>query len=341
MQRRAYARNFSAFLARFVFLLLLSCAGMRAQELGNIVGQIRLPNGNFPEPILVTLQTRGSTLNSVYCDQEGRFAFYNLVSNPYHVVIEAEGYQPFHQIVTVNPTITQTTLVHIVLVPMANSKAEGPPALPSGGNPYAVNIANYAKEFPAEAVKEFEAGVKSDKLGKLDQAILHYRKAIRIAPDFYPARNNLGVRYLSKGDFEAAENELRQAIKLNPNDAQAYFNLGNVLYVTKRYRDAAGILQEGLHKQPDSALGLHLLGAVQIRLGTLDEAERSLRAAIALDGKMSKTRLELANLYLLQHRQADAARELKSFVEQFPHDPMLAKVKEVLKKLDGPNTPPR
>jgi len=32
---------------------------------------------------------------------------------------------------------------------------------------------------------------------------------------------------------------------------------------------------------------------------------------------------------------------LKSFVEQFPHDPMLAKVKEVLKKLEGPNTPPR
>jgi len=313
----------------------LSSGNLCAQEVANIVGQIRLQGGSLPpDRVLVTLETRGLTINNTYCDNEGRFFFYNLLGNLYYISVEAEGFQPVRQAVVVNPTISQNSYVRIVLRPSENPAPNSPPELASGANPYLVNSAEYAKDFPRAAVKEFEAGVKADEKGKTEEAIRHYQKAVSIAPGFYPARNNLGAKYLAKGEFEAAEKEFAEAIKLNPNDAQAYFNLGNVFLVTKRYDQAAGTLQQGLNKRPDSALGRLLLGSVQIHLGALSEAERSLRTGLALDPQLSRAQLELTNLYLLQHRRADAIRELKSFVEMFPHDPMLPKAKEVLKKLE-------
>ncbi|MBI3662086.1 MAG: tetratricopeptide repeat protein [Acidobacteria bacterium] len=315
-------------------LLFLSCTAVHAQDTGNLVGQIRLRNGSFPaERILITLQTRGATLNSMYTDNEGRFGFYNLLPNPYHVVVEDENYEPFHQVVIINPTVLQTTQIHVVLVPREKPKPESPPAAASGGNPHLVNLAEYGKKFPREAIKEFEAGVKADESGQSEKAIAHYQEALRLAPAFYPAHNNLGIRYLSKGDFAAAENEFREVIRLNQEDAQAYFNLGTVYHLTKRYADASQTLQEGLKREPNSAPGYYLLGSVLSRAGDFPAAERHLKTARDLDPKMSRVGIELANLYLRSERPQEAIREFENFVQLYPKDPLLPRVKETLKKL--------
>jgi Flp pilus assembly protein TadD len=301
---------------------------------------VRLFDGSLPpERVPITLQTRGSTLTTTYTDNEGRFGFYNLVPNPYYLVIEAEGYQPVRQMVTVNPTVMQTTVVHISLVPRATPKANSSPGPATGGNPNLVSPPEYLKNFPQEARKEFAAGVKADERGQVDEAIRHYQKAIQVAPDFYPARNNLGAKYLSKGEFAAAEKEFIEVIKLNQNDAQAYFNLGNVCYLTKRYEEAARALREGLKKNPQSALGYFLLGAVSTRTGDLAAAERHLQTAAELDPAMPGVRVELANLYLQSGRKEDAVRELKSFVQLFPKDPFFPKVKEFLTRLENKPSP--
>ena len=75
--------------------LLLSVSPLFAES-GRIVGQLRVNNGNVPpHPILVELQLRGSTHSSVYADDNGRFGFYNLDSNLYHIVINDPA---FHQV---------------------------------------------------------------------------------------------------------------------------------------------------------------------------------------------------------------------------------------------------
>src|SRR5260370_41862317 len=98
--------------------LLLICGGaLQAQEQqGNIIGQIRLVNGSSPdERIQVSLEGRGAVVDITYSDSEGRFGFHQLLPNAYTVVIEAEGYQPVHHQVIVNPTTSPTNLVHLVL----------------------------------------------------------------------------------------------------------------------------------------------------------------------------------------------------------------------------------
>src|SRR5229473_8495187 len=237
---------------RLAALLLLCGGALQAQEQeGNIAGQIRLVDGSFPSGRLpVTLEIHRSIADVSYCDAEGRFGFNHLHPNAYEVVIEAEGYQPVRLTVVVNPITTPTNIIHVVLRPKADEKTRGAPDGPAGTNPDIVDVAELKKKFPPGVVKEFEAGKKAEQHGELETATTHYLAAIREAPDFYPAHNNLGVRHLRKGELKAAEFEFRRVIELNQNGAQAYFNLGNVLYMTQRNEEAKQTLEAGLRLAP-------------------------------------------------------------------------------------------
>jgi Flp pilus assembly protein TadD len=323
-------------LACLVFLLLPAPA-LRAQQVGvgNIIGELHLSRGDFPGRIFVELQLRGATLGSVYSDDEGKFGFYGLGSNPYHVVIQDERFYPVDQLVALDTSISAMSIAQINLTPREQVKSEPLPNREPGSNPNLVDPAEYRRHFPRNAIKEFDKGAEADKNQKRDEAIRHYEKSILLAPDFYPAHNNLGSDYLSKGDFTGAEKQFKEVLRVNQNDSQAYFNLGNVLRLTKRFADAEKVLQQGLQRQPDSAFGHFLLGALYSRTGREREAERNLNDALRLDPMMPQVYLQLVNLYLQQQRRKDAAAELRTFLKLFPNDGLAPQAKGVLERLEG------
>jgi Flp pilus assembly protein TadD len=322
--------------------VLLVCGGaLQAQEPeGNIAGQIRLVDGSFPNGRLaVTLEVHRSVADVSYCDSEGRFAFNHLLPNAYEVVVEAEGYQPFRLTVVVNPITMPTNIVHVVLRAKADEKTRGAPDGPAGTNPDIVDVAELKKRFPPGVIKEFEAGKKAEQHGDLETATTHYLAAIHEAPDFYPAHNNLGVRHLLKGELKAAEFEFRRVIELNSNGAQAYFNLGNVLYMTKRNEEARQTLEAGLRLSPSSAMGHYLNGSVRVRLGDYKAAEEQFKAARTLDPRMPQVTISLATLYLQSGREPEAAAMFEAFLKEFPKDPMAPKVRAALSKMAQSSSP--
>ena len=176
-------------------------------------------------------------------------------------------------------------------------------------------------------------GVKADQSGKRDEAIGHYLDALKIAPDYYPAHNNLGALYLGKSDFKLAEEQFREAVRLDQNDAQAYFNLSNVLLLSGRYTESETALSAGLQRRPDSAFAHFLQGSLFVKTGKYVEAEKNLREALQLDPSMSQVRLQLVNLYLHQNRKEDAIHQLQDFLKASPGAPTAAKAREVLNSL--------
>ena len=205
----------------------------------------------------------------------------------------------------------------------------------TGGNPHLTSSADLKKLFPREAIKEFDAGVKADNHHKPDDAIQHYEKALHIAPDFYPACNNLGTAYLNKGSYAAAEVQFRHAIRLNSNDAAAYFNLGNLHYLAHHYDEGLNWVNQGLNKEPSSAFGHFLKGSLISAAGDSVQAEKELQRSLDLDPKLAKAHLALVNLYLRQKRDTEAVTELQAFLKVLPNDPLAPKVREVLKKLQS------
>jgi tetratricopeptide (TPR) repeat protein len=310
------------------------------QQLGTIAGQIHVNRGDFPQhQVLVELRLHGATLNSAYADDQGHFSFGGLLANEYHVVISDEAYSPVDERVEVDPAVATTNVVQIILFPREVKKASDPSGAPTmGRNPYLTDPADYNKRFPKKAVKEYEKALEAEQKGEHDQAIVHYLNALKIAPEYFPAHNNLGALYLSNKDFKSAEEQFRDAIRIDQNEAQAYFNLGNVLLLTGRNSEAENILQSGLQRRPDSAFGHFLEGCLLERQRKFDEAEKSLREALGLEPTMSQAQLQLVTLYLQQNRQQDAIDQLHTFLKDFPKAPMAPKAKELLLRLQNTAT---
>jgi tetratricopeptide (TPR) repeat protein len=264
--------------AHTVFLsgLLILIAGFvpsraYSQQGWSIVGKIETFRGELPDRrILITLQFRGNTIATTYCDSEGKFFFPDLLANAYHILVDDEMYRAVDQIVDINPMVTAPTMVRLSLVPKEATNAQVPV---SGSNPNMVNSIEL-KQFPKAALKEFDKGTKSDRDGKLDDAIEHYRKAIAVAPGLYLARNNLGSAYLKKQQFANAREQFEEVIKLNQTDAAGYFNLGNLFFLQNQYLEAVHWIGEGLTKEPNSSFGHFLMGSSFVRLGRVDLSEK-------------------------------------------------------------------
>ena len=65
-----------------------------------------------------------------------------------------------------------------------------------------------------------------------DEVAAAFRAAIRIRPDFAEAYNNLGLVLIQSGDDEAGIAALREAVRLAPAYAEARTNLGAALTPT-------------------------------------------------------------------------------------------------------------
>jgi tetratricopeptide (TPR) repeat protein len=323
----------------YLLLFLLSTSTLfRAQQsqLGKIVGQIRVERGDFPNhPVLVSLDMRGSPINSAYCDDQGRFGFYNLVGNQYRVWIDDEAYESVSETLEINPQTAPINFIQIILKPRSNAKKDSLPRRVGGSNPYLVDPEEYLRSFPKKTRKEYEKGLDAEHRGKIEEAMERYEAAIKLSPDFYPAHNNLGSLYQSQQDFERAQSEFEAVLKANQNDPQAYFNLANVLLMTQRYSNAERQIREGLQRQPDSAFGHFLEGSLFSHTGRAELAEKSLRDAIRLDPAMSHAYLQLINLYVQQKRNEDAINELETFLRLFPNTQFSPKARDLLARLQS------
>ena len=76
-------------------------------------------------------------------------------------------------------------------------------------------------------------GVIAALSGRLTDAETHFRRALRIRPDFVPAHYNLATTYLNLSKPEMAKQELEAVIRLNPKHAPAYYLLGVTLRDSK------------------------------------------------------------------------------------------------------------
>ncbi len=79
-----------------------------------------------------------------------------------------------------------------------------------------------------------------------------------------------GLIYARKGEYDRAIQDYDQAIRLNPNDAQAFNNRGNV-YVTKgQYDRAIQDYDQAIRLNPKDAKALLYRGIAQFEQGEFD-----------------------------------------------------------------------
>jgi serine/threonine protein kinase/tetratricopeptide (TPR) repeat protein len=107
-------------------------------------------------------------------------------------------------------------------------------------------------------------------LGRVDDAIASIKKAIKLDPENGQAYQGLARAYwVGKGDFAAAIPEFSRAIELNPEAGYSYLQLGLLLAWEGRYEEAERICRRAVELQDEylsGNAGLQVVGA-NARLG--------------------------------------------------------------------------
>ena len=85
---------------------------------------------------------------------------------------------------------------------------------------------------------------------RAQEAILHLSQALRIAPDYAPAHENIGVRLAKLGHTEEALSHFKEAIRLDPSIAEAHSDLGVLLQQQGKVDEAIEQYSEALRLDP-------------------------------------------------------------------------------------------
>ena len=87
--------------------------------------------------------------------------------------------------------------------------------------------------------------------GRTAEAIEHFSEAVRLQPNDAAAHFNLGTALGAQGQIEAAAQQFRTALRLRPGYAAAELNLGKALAYLGHYQDALAHLTEALRLDPN------------------------------------------------------------------------------------------
>ena len=122
-------------------------------------------------------------------------------------------------------------------------------------------------------------------IGKWDLAIGCFNKAISnitySTPHF--ARNNLGLAYYNKGEYQKAIDSYLKALKISPSYSICYCNLGLVYETIKRWEAAIDAYKKAISYYPGYAAAHLSLGKCYLRLGQNSEAAKELKRTIEVD----------------------------------------------------------
>jgi Flp pilus assembly protein TadD len=144
----------------------------------------------------------------------------------------------------------------------------------------------------ANSAKEHLANGRTYLLnGQLNEAITELSTAVSLEPKLTEAHNLLGVAYDKKGLGDRAKASYERAVKVE-EDAQTLNNLGFSLYQNGNYRAAVDRLKRAVKLAPTDDRILNNLGLALCRLGKFEEAYKHFaRAAGPYTGNLNTARM--------------------------------------------------
>tara|TARA_Y100000588_G_C14223038_1_gene911899 strand:- start:493 stop:2145 length:1653 start_codon:yes stop_codon:yes gene_type:complete len=107
------------------------------------------------------------------------------------------------------------------------------------------------KKYPKFAGIYNNLGIALYAKGENEEAISHYKMAIKVNPFHTKAYYNLGIAFFAKKKNEEAISYYKMAIKLSPNFTNAHYNLGLALVQKGQMKEAVHHFRETLRVKPD------------------------------------------------------------------------------------------
>ena len=138
------------------------------------------------------------------------------------------------------------------------------------------------------------AGTLHD-LQQLEESVSSYKASISYEPDYAEAHNNLGNVYKELGDLEDAANSYESAIIINPDYVEALYSLSLTMEDLEN-PESINYLKKVLLIKPDFAEAHNNLGVAQKNQGLLIDATKSYKKALNLNSNYHEAYNNLGNV---------------------------------------------
>jgi len=155
--------------------------------------------------------------------------------------------------------------------------------------------------------------------GKVDQAIPEFQIAVRQRPDS-TTFNNLGVALSLKGKIDEAIKCHKKAIQLDPRNAEAYYNLGNIFYSQDNFKKAIGEYEKAVSINPKYTKAHINLGVSLMEEGWLDQAARHLAEALKIEPNNVMAHYNMAAVMTEGDWLEEAVKEYRQVLQLQPQD---------------------
>jgi tetratricopeptide (TPR) repeat protein len=117
------------------------------------------------------------------------------------------------------------------------------------------------------------------------------------------------------GDHQQAINLYREALKIDPSNDAAYYNLAKILYSSRQYAEAAAYAQQAIKLDPENTWYLDLYGTLLGGLGNYSAAEKVYTRLVEVDPENTDAWFNRA-FFTEQNKQYDDALGIFNEIEE-------------------------
>ena len=195
------------------------------------------------------------------------------------------------------------------------------------------------KQYPNSLVLWNLSGASAAQIGKLDEAIDAFKKAISIKPDYADAYNNMGNALKGQGKLEEAIEAYDKVLSIKP-DTEAYYNMGNALKEQRKLEEAVEAFKKAISIKPDYAAAYNNMGTTLKDQGKPDEAIEAYKKAISIKPDYAEAYNNIGNTLIAEGKLEEAA---EAYNKAIAIKPDYGSAKHMLSALSGttPKTAPR
>ena len=149
-------------------------------------------------------------------------------------------------------------------------------------------------------------------MGRLEEAISSFQKALSLRPNFFDARFQLGRAFFTENHLPEARHEFEQAVKLDEKNVEARYLLGYSQELLGDLNEAQRDYAEAARLAPDRFEGFHGLGSIALRRGDNAAAVQNLERAATLNSRSDDVQYLLGLALQRAGRWEEAAEAFKT-----------------------------
>ena len=205
---------------------------------------------------------------------------------------------------------------------------------PTGQEHFAKGLACFKEDKFDKAIPHFEQALASMQTnavalnflgvcrlheGETEAGLRNLQDAVRLDPNYIPARYNLAIAQLEHGQVDDAVANFRQVVSSSAAPADTRYQLGLAYLRVSAWGQAEDAFKRYLQSNPNSPDTLNCLGIVAAHKHEFPQAKHWLEQSIAANPKFASAYLNLASLENHQLGQKkEALAHYQTYIELLP-----------------------